>query len=365
MGRFEALKDGVGRCGRGKDFGDGMAEGAKRTTIVDVGKLAGVSTKTVSRVLNGEPHVKEELQRRVRAAAEQLNYHPNAFAQGLVRQRSHLIGLVYENPSPSYVVELQMGVLDRLKSERYRLVVVPVQSVQHYAHEVVGLLRSAGLDGVVLAPPASDHPLILDQLIAANIRFARISPTRRIEEGSSQLIDDVSAAKEIASYVIGLGHSRIGIIKGDPSHPAAEARLLGYTQAFYAAGLELDLDLIESGMFTFESGFQAGRRLLDRADRPTAILAQNDEMAVGAMTAAREAGLNVPAELSVVGFDDSEVSRIVWPRLTTIRQPVFEMAAAAASALIAQLEGGAAENVRMHSHQLLVRDSAAPPRPAA
>ena len=338
-----------------------MARGAKRTTIIDVGKLAGVSAKTVSRVLNGEPHVKEALQERVRAAAEALNYHPNAFAQSLVRQRSHLIGLVFENPSASYVVDLQNGVIDRLDGGSYRLVVVPVQSVQDHAHEVVGLLRSAGLDGVVLAPPASDHPLILSQLAAANMRFARISPTRRVEEGPSHLIDDVAASREIASYVIGLGHRRIGIIKGDPSHPAAEARLLGYTQALYAAGLKLELDLIEGGMFTFESGFEAGKRLVARPDRPTAILAQNDEMAVGAMTAAREAGLSVPQDLSVVGFDDSAVSRIVWPRLTTVRQPVFEMAAAATDMLIRQLEGETVDGTTMHRHQLLIRDSAAPP----
>lgn len=342
-----------------------MTGRTRRTTIIDVSKLAGVSAKTVSRVLNGEPHVKDALQARVRAAAEELNYHPNAFAQGLVRQRSHLIGLVYENPSPSYVVELQMGVLDRLQGERYRLVVVPVQSVQQHAHEVVGLLRSAGLDGVVLAPPASDHPTILTQLAGAGMRFARISPTRRVDEGPSHLIDDVAAAKEAAAYLIGLGHRRIGIIKGDPSHPAAEARLLGYTQAFYDAGLQPDLDLIESGMFTFESGFEAGKRLLARGERPTAILAQNDEMAVGAMTAAREAGLSVPEQLSIVGFDDSEVSRIVWPRLTTIRQPVFEMAAAAADMLIRQLEGETAEGARLHRHQLLIRDSAIPLRPGS
>jgi len=338
-----------------------MKPAPKRTTILDVSRLAGVSAKTVSRVLNGEPHVTDALQERVRAAAAQLNYHPNAFAQGLVRQRSHLIGLVYENPSPSYVVDLQMGVLDRLNGEAYRLVVVPVQSVQERASEVVGLLRSAGLDGVVLAPPASDHPTILKQLEAAGMRYARISPTRRIEEGPSHLIDDVAAAKEIAAYLIGLGHRRIGIIKGDPTHPATEARLLGYTQAFYDAGLGLDLDLIESGMFTFESGFEAGKRLIDRPERPTAILAQNDEMAVGAMTAAREAGLSVPGQLSVVGFDDSEVSRIVWPRLTTVRQPVFEMAAAATDMLVTQLQGGSVEGAQLHAHELLVRDSAAPP----
>src|ERR1700712_5539661 len=115
-------------------------------TIVDVAHQAGVSTKTVSRVFNGEPHVTDEVKRRVREAAEALNYHPNVFAQSLVRQRSHLIGLVYEKPSASYVVDLQMGVLDALEGERYRLIVIPVQSVRDREQEIVGLLRSAALD---------------------------------------------------------------------------------------------------------------------------------------------------------------------------------------------------------------------------
>jgi LacI family transcriptional regulator len=255
-----------------------------------------------------------------------------------------------------------MGVLDRLRRTRYRLVVIPVQSVQANAAEVVGLLRSAALDGVVLAPPASDHPLILAQLQTAGIRCARIAPTRLLDAAPSNLIDDVAAAREIAAYLIGLDHREIAIIKGDPTHYSSEARLVGYTQAFHDAGLQLRLDRIEPGLYTYDSGFAAGRRLLARDDRPTAILAQNDDMAVGALMAARELGLAVPDDLSIVGFDDSEVSRITWPRLTTIRQPVFEMAVAAADMLIAQLEGREPVAIQQHPHQLIVRDSAAPPR---
>ncbi|MEG3177153.1 LacI family DNA-binding transcriptional regulator [Sphingomonas sp. RB3P16] len=334
----------------------------KRTTIVDVGRAAGVSAKTVSRVLNGEPHVSPDVQQRVRAAADALDYHPNVFAQALVRRKSNMIGLVYENPSPSYVVELQKGVLERLVNERYRLVVIPIRSAQENAAEVVGMLRSAALDGVVLAPPASDHPVILKQLEEARIFCARIAPTRMIDAAPSNLLDDVAAAREIAAYLIGLGHREIAIIRGDATHPSSEARMLGYTQAFHQAGVELAFDRIEPGLFTFESGLLAGRNILARPDRPTAILAQNDDMAVGAMMAARELGLSIPDDLSVVGFDDSEVSRITWPRLTTIRQPVFEMAVAATEMVIAQLEGRPPERRVLHRHTLLIRESTAPPR---
>ena len=135
----------------------------------------------------------------------------------------------------------------------------------------------------------------------------------------------------------------------------------GYTQAFHQAGLELRFDRIEPGLFTYDSGLAAGRHIFARPDRPTAILAQNDDMAVGAMMAAREFGLSIPGDLSVVGFDDSEVSRITWPRLTTIRQPVFDMAVAATEMLIAQLEGREPLARVLHPHTLLIRESAAPP----
>lgn len=339
-----------------------MAGLSKRSTIIDVARVAGVSTKTVSRVLNREPHVKRELQDRIRAAMVELNYQPNVLAQGLVRRRSHLIGLIYENPSPSYVVELQNGALDRLKNERYQLVVLPVGSVHERAGEIVSLLRAAAVDGVVLAPPASDHPVVLRELEAAHLPYARIAPTRMLDTGASTMMDDVAAAREIASYVLSLGHRDIGIIKGDPTHSSSEARLLGYSQAFAAAGLSPRLDWIEQGCFTFESGLEAGRRLLDRNERPSAILAQNDDMAVGALMAARELGLGVPEDVSIVGFDDSEVSRLVWPRLTTIRQPVFEMAAAATGMLLDQLDGKNAGATQTHQHEVLIRDSAAPLR---
>lgn len=321
-----------------------------------------MSTKTVSRVFNGEPHVSDEVRQRVRAAAEELNYHPNVLAQALVRRRSYLIGLVYENPSPSYVVELQMGVLERLRGERYRLVVIPIRSVRDNARELVAMVRSAALDGVVLAPPASDHPGILQELDDAGIRVARIAPKRMVDAAPSTLVDDVAAAREVARHLIEIGHREIAIIKGDASHPSSEARLLGYTQAFHEAGVPMQLDLIEQGMFTRDSGYEAARRLLDRASRPTAILAMNDDMAVGALLAAREAGLSVPEDVSIAGYDDSEVSRIAWPRLTTIRQPVYEMAVTAASMLIAQLDGQPVPETLEHPHTLLVRESTAPPR---
>ena len=339
-----------------------MRDQAKKpSTIKDVAKLAGVSAKSVSRVLNGEPHVAAELRGRVERAVRTLHYQPNVLAQGLVRRRSFLIGLVYENPSPSYVVELQLGALDRLKDERYSLIVIPVRSVREHAGEIVGLLRAAALDAVILGPPASDHPEVLSGLDAVRMPFARIAPTRMLDRGPSVVLDDIAAARAIAEHVIGFGHRKIGIIKGDPTHPSSEARLLGYTQAMTSADIELRLEWIEHGVYTFQSGFEAAQKLLGGAERPTAILVQNDEMAVGTLMAARELGITVPEALSIVGFDDSEVARISWPRLTTIRQPVYEMAGTATGMLIQLLSGSKPAVLERHAFELLVRDSVACP----
>lgn len=333
----------------------------RRTTIIDVARQAGVSAKTVSRVFNDEPHVSPGVKQRVREAAAALDYHPNVMARALVRRRSHLIGLVYENPSSSYGTELQMGVLHRLKGEPYRLVVIPIASVADHEGEVVGLLRSAALDGVVLAPPASDNPRILGDLQRTGIRCARIAPTRLLDAAPGTTIDDLAGAREIAAHLIALGHRDIAIIKGDPTHASTEARLLGYSQAFHAAGLTMRLDRIEQGLFTRDTGRAAAARLLAAADRPTAIIAQNDEMALGALIAAREIGLSVPDELSIVGFDDAEIAQIAWPPLTTVRQPVFEMAAAATEMVIAQLHGEPVTTPSAYAHTLVIRGSTAVP----
>lgn len=334
----------------------------RRSTLRDVASHADVSIKTASRVFNNAPHVSEPVRQRVRAAAEALNYHPNLFAQALVRRRSHLIGLVYENPSPSFVVELQMGVLDRLRNERYRLVVLPITSVAKRAAEVVSLLRSAALDGVVLAPPASDDPTLLGDLAKAGIACARIGSTTASDVGPETLMNDQEAAFRLASYLIELGHRDVAVIRGDPTHRSSEARMRGYSDAFATVGTTIRADRIRDGLYTRESGEAAARDLLGAGDLPTAIIAQNDDMAVGALTAARSRGLSVPGDLSIVGFDDSEVSRIAWPPITTIRQPVFEMAVTATDMVIAQLEGRDPVRRIEHPYSLLIRQSAAAPR---
>ena len=318
----------------------------------------------MSRALNDAPHVSEAVRRKVKEAAAALDYHPNLAAQSLIARRSYLIGLTYERPSPSYVVELQNGALGRLENERYRLVVLPFNHVASRPEELGKLLLRAGLDGVLLAPPACDQPVLLDMIERQKLPYARITPHSDLDRGLVVAMDEVAAGHTVAAHILSLGHRRVGVILGDPSHAASRGRLEGYRQAFGEAGVAIDDALVGTGDFTYDVGYRVALELLDRPLRPTAILAQNDDMAVAAIAAARDLGLSVPQQLSVAGFDNSEVSRTAWPQLTTVHQPVREMAWDAANRLIAALDGetdSAAPYRHDHPHELLVRASTAPP----
>lgn len=312
-------------------------------------------------MLNDEPHVKAEVRERVKAVAREMNYHPNVNAQGLISRRSYLIGLTYERPSPSYVVELQRGALQRLAGERYRLIVLPFPNATADPDGLVALLRTAALDGVILAPPSCDMVPVLDALDRADVAYARIAPHLDATRGACAAMDDVAGARELAQHLIELGHRSFAVILGDPTHHASEARLEGYRQAFAKAGIDQASVRIEQGDFTYASGDAAMRRLLAGGKRPTAVLAQNDDMGVAAIMAARDLGLDVPGDISITGFDDSDISRLSWPRLTTVRQPVFEMAEVACHGLLAILGGSSAPKLQILAHELLIRQSTAAP----
>ncbi|APG63497.1 alanine racemase [Sphingorhabdus lutea] len=339
-----------------------MARGAKRSTSKDVAKLAGVSPKTVSRVFNDEPHVTPAVREKVMKAAEELHYHPNIMARGLVRRRSFLIGLIYERPSPSYVVELQRGALRRLKDERYRLIVLSMESMNEQPKDLAILARNTALDGIILAPPACDIPEILDGLTKAKIPFSRIAPVAIPDLGLCTTMDDVAAAYESAQYLTDLGHRDVAIIKGDPLHAASARRTEGYIKCLTEQNISINPNWVEEGNFSFESGYDAAMRILSHDKKPTAILAQNDDMAVGAMSAAQELGLSIPGDISIVGYDDSEIARTVWPRLTTVRQPVEDMAFQAADLLLKQFDDMAYVAPAPLPHEMMIRQSAAPPR---
>ena len=334
----------------------------RHSTITDVADAAGVSIKTVSRVFNDEPNVRQATRDRVLAAAATLDYHPNVAARSLAGRRSFLIGLAYENPSPNYVVDLQTGALDRLKGERYRLLVLPFADVAAASGKMQAIARASGLDGIVLAPPLSDDAATVAELEACGLPYVRIAPTSGGSNAPDVAMDDVGATRAVIDHLVGLGHRRIGIVRGDPSHASAAARLEGYRAGLAAYAVAIDPDLEVTGAYTFASGYEAGRILLALSDRPTAIFASNDDMAAGVLNAAYEAGVTVPDALSVVGFDDSNIASVVWPRLTTIHQPIRDMAREATGALLALIEdkpGSAPPPHLAMPYELVIRGSTA------
>ncbi len=285
-----------------------------RATIVQVAKRAGVSIKTVSRVSNGEPNVRPALRARVEEAIRALRYHPSLAARSLAGRRSFLLALAYDNPSPSYLLNLQAGARAECHARGYRLLFHPCDvGNPGLAEELLGLRDDPGVEGVILSPPLSGAGPLIERLATGHLPFALIAPP--IPTPEAVIIDDEAAAVAATEHLLTLGHRRIGFIAGHPDHAAASQRQRGYQRALLSAGLAIDAQLIEPGEFSFDSGRRAARKLLARRrGRPTAILASNDDMAAGVIAEAHASGLTLPRDLSVVGFDDAPFASMLGRR---------------------------------------------------
>ncbi|MBC2651226.1 LacI family DNA-binding transcriptional regulator [Novosphingobium flavum] len=331
---------------------------SERANIRDVAARAGVAVKTVSRVLNGHPYVSADTKARVEAAMASLEFRPSVAARILSGAKSNQIALIYDNHSPYYMFQIQTGCWDLCREKGVRLLAQPVDVADPLVGEQVReLVSESHVDGIVLSSPVTDCEAVLKALDAMDIPFVRISPGTNHALTSSVFMDDAQAADDMTSHLINLGHRRIGFIKGHPNHMASDDRLFGYRRALDRAGIAFEPALVCDGEFDFDSGVRAGRMLLDLAAPPTAIFAANDDMAAGVLAVAHDRGIAVPARLSVAGFDDTTLARTVWPPLTTIHQPMAELARTATAILI---EGGEICHRRL-PHTLVERGSVAPP----
>jgi LacI family transcriptional regulator len=331
---------------------------SRKASIDDVAKAAGVAIKTVSRVLNSEPNVREETRARVQAAVKKLNYHPSPSARSLASRRSYLIGLVYDNPGGNYTIEVQRGALARCREGKFLLLLHEVSGTgDELTHDVMAFANQTHIDGLILAPPLSESTAVLQALDEYNLPFARIAPDDAKHRSPYADMDDEGAAREMTEYLIGLGHRKIAFIIGRLGHYASGQRSKGYKAALKAHKLPFNPDYMRQGDFLFESGLEAGRQLLALPERPTAIFAANDDMAAGALMAAHEMGVAVPDELSVAGFDDAAISRTVWPPLTTISQPTYDLSYSAADLLIKSLLSGTPPKPVRLAHKLIPRAS--------
>lgn len=329
-----------------------------RVTIKDVSRVSGVSIKTVSRVLNNERYVGAETRARVEAAVAELKFRPSTAARSLAGRRSFQIALICDNPSPYYVYEMQSGIRDRCVLDGVRMIAQPYdRNAPTLLDELESLVDATHVDGLILTPPVSDNPEVLDLLARRGVRFVRVSPGSAPELGPSTFIDNAAAAEAMTAHLLALGHRRIGFIAGHPSYATSTQRQRGYVGALARAGVAFDPALVRTGSYDFASGSAAAAALLDLPSPPTAIFASSDDMAAGVLTTAHRRGVKVPAELSVAGFDDTEMAGYVWPPLTTIRQPTRDMAYQAADLLLAPQEPDAPAEQRELPFELVVRES--------
>jgi len=346
---------------------------AKRpVTIIHVAEKARVSVKTVSRVMNDEPNVTPDLKARVLAAVEKLGYSPSKAARTMGGSRSYLLvafndrKLTMDNwrseRANEWIDQMLYGAMLRCEQSGYHLMFELIdRESEHLERQVLATLSSLQPDGVILTPPNCENPMILGVLKKRNIPFVRLNTPVR-GQGPRVYMDDRAAAKQATRHLLGLGHRRIGMIAGDYRFASSAIRVEAFQATMQAAGIEVPEAWIQPGDFSADSGATCAKALLALPEPPTAIMASNDQMALGAVGVAQAMGLKIPADLSILTYDDAIGVRLSVPPLTAVRQPVARMAETAADMLInasAKGEGLPAGNVLV-PFELMARASTGP-----
>lgn len=340
--------------------------GGSGPTVADVARLAGVSPMTVSRVVNNEARVLPATREKVQQAVEALGYVPNAAARSLAGQGQCRITLLFNNPSAAFMSGLLMGCLAQSRESDVILEIEPYAEGEPLDALAQRLVRNR-VDGVLLPGLLCDDAAILQALDAAGLAIGRIAAHQPDSIGQGVGIDDEAAAHDITAHLIAAGHRRIGYINGPEHLAVCQMRQAGYRRALAEAGLQPDPKCEMPGDFSYRSGLAATEALLALPQRPTAVFAANDDMASAVISVAHRQGLDVPGDLSVCGFDDTLVAQSVWPELTTIRQPVGEMAAQAMVLLVEAIrkrrrgEAPPAQLVKV-DYELVRRESDGPPK---
>lgn len=286
-------------------------------------------------MLNNEPNVSDATREKVLKVFKELDYTPNPIARGLAQNRSFIIGCIYDNPSKSYITRVQTGALAACQENNYNLLIHPCDMRgDALISNIEQLLQSSRLDGLVLTPPFSDFKELVDFLKTKKIPYARVASAVLDDESISVRSNDEQGAFEITEHLISLGHKSIAFIKGHPDHSATEQRFKGYLRALDTHGVEFNEGLVEEGNFSYHSGVDSARSILDLTPRPTAVFASNDYMAAAVLKLATQRQLTVPDDISIAGFDNAPIARHIWPGLTTIAQPVEDMTKQAVTKLI-------------------------------
>jgi len=345
---------------------------ARRTaaaTIADVARHAGVSPMTVSRVVNGEDAVRPATRERVQAAIAALRYVPNPAARHLAGSEVIRLGVLYSSARSGYLSEFLVGLLNQASLSHVQLLVQQCggdDDAPRQLEEARSLI-AGGIDGLILPPPLCDASPLLDLVAASGLPTVAVASGQPDARVCAVNIDDYQAAFTMTQHLIALGHQRLGFICGHPRQTASSCRLAGFRDAMAQAHLPLSDELVVPGLFNYRSGLDGAEALLALEPRPTAVFASNDDMAAATVAVAHRLGLDVPGDLTVVGCDDTAIATTIWPELSTIRQPITEMARAAVNLLVRRVRGQRAgtheapQQDRM-SFELVRRQSDAAPR---
>ena len=340
---------------------------ARPTTLLDVARLAGVSTATVSRALEKPKTVADATRTRVMEAVVACGYTPNVVARNLRKMETRLITILVADITNPFFNEIIRGIEQVARENGYSVLLADSENDPGQENAYGSLLAAKRTDGMILLNgrmpaglllPDGDGPADAPIVVACEYLPNLDLPTIQI--------DNIEAAKRATGHLVQLGHRRIGFVTGPVWNVLSRDRLYGYRDALLAGGLPFDESLVVTGNFSIQSGVAATESLLRLSSRPTGVFASNDEMAIGAIRAARDAGLRVPDDISIVGFDDIRFAAFVDPPLTTIRQPGQEIGRRAMSHLVRILSGErVAERRQILPTELVIRGSTAPPRAPA
>jgi LacI family transcriptional regulator len=307
----------------------------QKPTINDVAARAGVSKKTVSRVINRSPLLTDATREKVESVIRELGFVPNQQARALALRRNFLIVLLHDNPNAQTVLNFQTGVLQTIRDSDLALIVRPVdRGSDAMLEDVRAFLEKHRPLGVLILPPISERDDLAEVCRQAGVQYVRVGSAPLDDAAHCVASNDREVVREACRAMLALGHRRFGFVRGPSGFRSALEREEGFRDTMAEADIPIDDVLFAQGNYRFESGLVAGNELLVATPRPTAIFASNDEMAAGVLHAAKKRGIEVPDELSIVGFDDSPTASHLWPPLSTVRWPITEMGRVAAKKLV-------------------------------
>ncbi|CEP69529.1 Transcription regulator HTH, LacI [Moorella glycerini] len=337
-----------------------------KTTLKDVAALAGVSLATASLALNNGKGVSAETRERVLAAARKLNYVQSTIGRNLITGRSYTVGLYILNASNnpdltgecSYFYPLLRGVWSEAEKEGYSLnFAVKLWEEIEQSNFIVQKALDQSIDGMIIIPQYNYHYSFLQELERLGFPYVIINPMICLDRGKSIALDNYLGAALATQYLIDQGFTRLGFINGPPNHHDAIIREKGFIETAARAGIKVDRDLIEYGDFTTRSGYQAMNRILTRGVVPEGLFCANDYMASGAMHALYDHGYLVPRDVAIIGYDDTDVASSVYPQLTTVRNPTYEIGKAAMQRLLSYIKGETSLQEIIFKPELIIRES--------